>query len=63
MAADFLSWIADEENAEEVREIKRHLRCSDVEAVTICLLGELAGRIDVLESEVAASSHIRTFVG
>lgn len=51
--SDFLAWMADPDNAEEMREVKRHLRCTDAEAVTILLLGELACRLDRLESEVA----------
>ena len=33
--ADFLSWIANPENAERLTQIQQHLRCSRVEAALL----------------------------
>jgi len=45
----FLDWFNDPDVAEERREIQRHLRCTDAEAVTIQKLDLLADRIEALE--------------
>lgn len=45
----FMDWYNDPDVAEERREIQRHLRCTDAEAVTIQKLDLLADRIESLE--------------
>lgn len=53
----FLEWMHSPENAEELREIKRTLRCSDAEAVLILQLADLTTVVDALGTEVACLSR------
>ena len=48
-----LDWLSDPDNREAVREIQRHLRCTEAEAVSILLLHRLGESVDALGLEMS----------
>jgi hypothetical protein len=45
----FLDWYNDPDVAEERRDIQRHLRCTEADAVVILKLDAIADRLEMLE--------------